>query len=138
MSYNSYIGMDVHLYVPKPGGGFETESIPTYMVEQLEEDLMGCGVFDYGDVEHGFSGEVNYDYYIDEIRKVSEKYPDVLFSLSRSGEDNRDLSEEYFLGGGYQWCPAIISYEAFDTSKLDGGKVPEYKPETEIDVGDFV
>lgn len=138
MSYISYIDMHVDYYVPRADGSFSLETVPEDMREQLENDIEDLHRFEYGDVVGGYSGEVNYDYYVEELKTLSAKYPNILFSLSRSGEETGDLSEEYFLGGGYQCCPAIIRYEDFDPHKLAGGEAPRHKPEAEIDVRDFV
>lgn len=138
MSYISYIDMNVSHYIPNSDGSFQLESVPEYMVKPLEEAINGFEHFEYGDVKNGYGGEVNHDYYVEDLKGVSAKFPDVLFSLHRCGEDTGDLSEEYFLSGGYQCCPAIIHYEDFDPKKLDGGEVPQYKPEVEIDVGSFM
>ena len=51
-----------------------------------------------------------YDYEIDMVR-VSKKYPDILFTLDRKGEESGDLTKEYFLGGKHESVQASISYK---------------------------
>lgn len=58
-----------------------------------------------------------YDYREDMIA-LSEKYPDVLFKLSGSGEDSEDVWIDYFFGGKYQHCHATITFDEYDPAKL--------------------
>ena len=53
-----------------------------------------------------------------DLRSFSQGYPDTLFELTGSGEDNGDLWAAYFKNGKMQKCPAQITYEPFDESKL--------------------
>ncbi|AYK07744.1 hypothetical protein [Brevibacillus laterosporus] len=50
--------------------------------------------------------------------QMSLKFPDILFELTGDGEDTDDLWRKYFKNGKIQRCPAIITYDAFDESKL--------------------
>lgn len=52
------------------------------------------------------------------MRELSRKFQDVLFELSGVGEDSGDLWRKYFKNGEMQACPAQITYEQFDESKL--------------------
>lgn len=56
----------------------------------------------------------------EDMREISKKYPDVLFEMSRDGTMNSsdDLAIIYYKGGKMQECPAIITYDEFDESKL--------------------
>lgn len=59
-----------------------------------------------------------YDHEHDMIA-FSKRFPDVLFELSGEGEEGGDLWRKYFKNGKVQRCPAIITYDAFDESKLE-------------------
>jgi hypothetical protein len=57
--------------------------------------------------------------YEDDMRKLSKKFPKVLFILSGSGEDSEDLWREYYLNGKRQRSKAVITYQEFDKKLLD-------------------
>ena len=50
--------------------------------------------------------------------EYSKLYPDMLFKIERQGEVHYDMSETYFKNGKMQHCPAIITFDKFDESKL--------------------
>ena len=58
-----------------------------------------------------------YDYQED-LKRISEDYPTLLFKLYREGEECRDLEHSYNKNGMSQLCPAIITFEEYDESKL--------------------
>lgn len=67
----------------------------------------------------GFSGE-SYKWYDHEtdMRKLSQEYPEHVFELSGEGEDTGDMWRKYFKNGKMQSCPAQVTYDPFDESKL--------------------
>jgi hypothetical protein len=72
-------------------------------------------ISDYGDP---FSEAIKWYRHEDDMRELSNKFPNTLFVLSGVGEDNDDLWKEFYLGGKMQKCKAIITYEPFDKTKL--------------------
>lgn len=52
------------------------------------------------------------------MQTLSQRFPDVLFELSGVGEEAGDMWRKYFKAGKMQTCPAQITYEPFDESKL--------------------
>ena len=54
----------------------------------------------------------------DTMRTVSAKYPDLIFALSGSGEEDGDLWRNYYKNGKVQECPAKIEYDPYDENKL--------------------
>lgn len=69
--------------------------------------------------EHGRTEEdIKWYSYEEDMRKHSSKNRDILFLLSGQGEESTDLWKAYFLNGKMQSCPAIITYDEFDESKL--------------------
>lgn len=58
-----------------------------------------------------------YDYQQD-MKEYSLKYPELLFKLEGVGEQNEDMWICYFKNGKMQECPATITFDDFDESKL--------------------
>jgi hypothetical protein len=54
----------------------------------------------------------------EDMREVSKQFPDRVITLYGNGEDADDQWYAYFKNGKMQWCPAIITYDPFDESKL--------------------
>jgi len=55
---------------------------------------------------------------INDMKKISKKYPDLIFILYGKGEDPEDIWKYYFKNGKSQFAPAIIKFEEFDENKL--------------------
>ncbi|MBG9520248.1 MULTISPECIES: hypothetical protein [Bacillus cereus group] len=53
-----------------------------------------------------------------EMSAISRLYPDVIFELSGEGEGSGDLWRDYYKNGKIQRCPAKITYDEYDESKL--------------------
>jgi hypothetical protein len=51
--------------------------------------------------------------------QLSNKFPDVLLELYGEGEEAGDVWYKYFKNGRIQRCPAQITFEPFDESKLE-------------------
>jgi len=54
----------------------------------------------------------------EDMCKLSELFPDVLFTLEGNGEEQDDIWREYFYCGLFQYAPAIITFDKFDKNKL--------------------
>lgn len=54
-----------------------------------------------------------------DISELSRKFPNVIFQMHGTGDSAEDLWDAYFLNGKIQRCPAIITYDEFDPSKLE-------------------
>lgn len=94
------------------------------ILEQLRQrDVINYALEDgYSFVEDGVEFSSNepvkwYDHEED-MRSVSEKFPDIHFELHGEGERNDDIWTQHFLGGKSQLCMAEIVIPPFDPSKL--------------------
>ena len=54
----------------------------------------------------------------EDMRKISEKYQNVIFSLYGNGEEDGDMWVKYFMNGKVQYEKAVITYANFDPKKL--------------------
>ena len=58
---------------------------------------------------------------VDDMRKLSWKFPATVFMLQGSGEDHPDLWVEYYMDGKVQHVEAEIIFADFDKNKLTTG-----------------
>lgn len=54
----------------------------------------------------------------DDMRRLSQEFPNHLLILSGEGEESGDIWRHYYLNGKVQKVKAVITYEQFDHSKL--------------------
>lgn len=54
----------------------------------------------------------------EDMKKISEKYKDVVFKLHGDGEESGDVWEAYYKNGKMQFCPAMITFDQFNESNL--------------------
>ena len=52
--------------------------------------------------------------------KLSILFPDIVFDLCGDGADPGDIWRKYFLNGKVQRCNAKITFDEFDSRKLNG------------------
>lgn len=82
--------------------------------------------FDYSaarKVKVGTLGDIlddtfEWDTYFEDILRLSRKYPNVLFDLYYEDPEEFTSAHIYFIAGLYQYSPAIVKYEEFDSNKL--------------------
>lgn len=55
---------------------------------------------------------------VEDMRIVSEKYPQTLFILEGEGDQSGDIWKKYFLNGKMQKADAKITFDEFDENKL--------------------
>jgi len=53
-----------------------------------------------------------------DMKEYSLKYPELVFTLQGLGEDRDDMWFKYFKNGKMQECPAIITFDKYDETKL--------------------
>ena len=82
--------------------------------------------FDYSaarKVKVGMLGDIlddtfEWDTYYEDILRLSRKYSNVLFDLYYEDTEEFTSAHIYFIDGLYQYSPAIVEYEEFDSNKL--------------------
>lgn len=54
----------------------------------------------------------------EEMIELSKRFPETIFCLYGDGEENGDTWYKYYKNGKSQYCPAKITYDEYDESKL--------------------
>ena len=88
-----------------------TPDLPEVRAAIEDEEYMAYAIGEGGDSCKWYDHEAD-------MWALSRRFPDVLFELSGEGEEAGDLWRKYFKAGKMQSCPAQITYEPFDESKL--------------------
>lgn len=70
------------------------------------------------DFELYSDGATKWYHYNEEMIELSKQFPETVFYLFGEGEENGDLWYTYYKNGKSQYCPATITYETYDESKL--------------------
>lgn len=75
-------------------------------------------ISELADYQNCFDDEIKWYGHEEDMRRYSEKYPNVLFKLYGDGEENGDLWVEYYRNGLMQREKAKITFNEFNESKL--------------------
>ena len=101
-------------------GYYTTFSLSTNPPEVIK-DVLNCGVqqldsiFDIDGKSFDSSKWYGHE---EDMRIVSDNFPDVLFTLKGEGEEAGDVWIKYFKNGMMQSCYAKLVFEEYDESKL--------------------
>lgn len=89
-------------------------------VESLENELDLMNVFVGGNIDDGFysDSETWYDH-DDDMLLLSRRFPNILFILYGDGESTDDMWYTYYANGKMQYCPAEITFPAFNEEWMD-------------------
>ncbi len=116
MGYYTRYNLDIAVVDVKTG---ELHPSPTVQAKlqwgmtSLLSELKEISGYDYL-----FGEDIKWYEHEDNMRKISKKYPDVLFTLSGEGEESDDIWKKYFLNGKMQKARAKIVIPEFDFSSL--------------------
>lgn len=114
MGYRTYFNLWV---LDKDGLDTLTDDEQNSIIKVLREDSEGAG---YALEEDGSAnGDCTWYDYAEEMKEFSTQYPDNVFKMYGVGEENDDIWYSYFKNGKQQWCPAVITFDAYDEEKLD-------------------
>ena len=54
----------------------------------------------------------------EDMKKISEKYKNVVFKLHGNGEEGGDIWEAYYKNGKMQFCPGMVTFSQYNESNL--------------------
>lgn len=102
---------------------YTTATIPHVTLVSLEDEIEKMNIFDSGgDIEYGYYANAKWYEWEEDMCLLSKRFPEILFCLHGEGGSSDDLWDAYFFEGKCQHCPAVITYEDFDPSKLCVGR----------------
>lgn len=111
--------------------GYYTNYNLTYKLPEnytKEQKLILCDAFnqkdacEYGPLDDFLSGqsdECKWYNHEEDMLNFSKRFPEVVFILEGSGEEQGDQWFKYFKNGKIQRCNAIITFEKYDESLLE-------------------
>jgi hypothetical protein len=102
MGYNTHYGLDYHA----------PDEDQQMLIEGHFLKISGMHI------NHVDGNQMKWYEHEDHMRKLSARFPDILFTLSGQGEESDDQWRKYFKGGKMQECRAVISFPPFNPDKL--------------------
>lgn len=98
-----------------------TDQIPSDIEAQIDLEIAKMNVFSDGNIQDAYTANETWYSHEEDMRLLSEKFPNVVFWLNGAGEGYEDLWQKFFLNGHMQEAYAKIIYDDFDMTKLDNG-----------------
>jgi hypothetical protein len=100
--------------------GYYTQYSITSLTAGVDEEQAEQMVLEIIEETYGnpFEDECKWYDHDDDMKKVSLKYPEIIFKLHGEGEESGDIWDKYYKNGKVQKAAAKISYDEFDESKL--------------------
>src|SRR5690242_16095240 len=65
-----------------------------------------------------FEEDVKWYEWVNDMKKYSLQYPEIMFQVQRTGEENGDIEVGYFKNGKVQLTKAVFTFDPFDENKL--------------------
>lgn len=112
------------------GNKYKVKDIASYIKEELYDKSNGNKFYPFSyELDLLFLEENIYDFELhsddtkwyrhdEEMLELSKQFPETVFYLYGVGEDNNDMWYKYYKNGKSQYCPAKITYDEYDKSKL--------------------
>lgn len=103
--------------------GYYTDFIVKVEGEKMSDDIVNA-ITNISQYEFEWCGDDGISTYSkwydfdDDMRKLSELFPDKLFRVDGQGEDLDDIWRTYWKNGKVQESKRTVLYEPFDESKL--------------------
>lgn len=93
-----------------------TPAIPDHEIDSFLNDLNEISGYVWAD-DFEIQG-IKWYQWDQDMKLLSEKYPEYVFQLDGQGEESPDIWRAYFKNGKTHYAKARIVYDAFDESKL--------------------
>ena len=74
---------------------------------------------DVYDLELGLTDTYKWYDYDEEMLELSKQFPETVFCLYGDGEESMDVWYKYYKNGKSQYCPAKVTFDEYDESKLN-------------------
>lgn len=108
--------LDILKYILKENKENEDYLYP--FISEIKKEIADVFLEDINDFYFSASGVKWYNYE-EELLKLSQNFPDIIFKLSGKGEQYSDMWDKYFYKGKIQKCYAKIIIPEFDINKFE-------------------
>ena len=106
-------------FCPECGVSTSPVDVETLISKWIKQEKLQNNDFCYGISEFGKSNDsCKWYQHDDDMKKLSEKFPNVIFTLEGTGEEPGDQWKKYYFDGKVQEAKAIITFDEFDKNKL--------------------
>lgn len=95
--------------------------ILTDLQNEVEKMNLPDGYID----EDRFSAYGKWYEWKDDMRLLSSKFPDLIFTIEGEGEESGDIWRAYVMNGALQFCAAKIIFDDFNPIAMHEGLIPE-------------
>ena len=82
------------------------------------KEIDNLDIFEEGDCKYGWGGYGSWSFCDEDLIAISEKFPNVLFTLTGHGDNADDIWRTCYKGGMLQTDCADVVYKVFDETKL--------------------
>lgn len=123
-----YSSFSLSAYPVDRSGNIVGKKLTPALQEAVNVEIKKIDVFNLWDHTEN-TWEVGQDTWYSEQEDMvllSTKFPPVLFSIHREGENNGDMMDTYYWNGKMQICPAIITYDDYDPAKMEQQQMVEH------------
>lgn len=99
--------------------GYYTKFDLTTIPDDYNAEIYEKEVRSYTDYSDLFGDAIKWYTHQEDMKKLSKKFPEIVFCLSGEGEESGDIWKEYYQNGKIFKTVAKIVFEDFDPEKLE-------------------